>query len=122
VFWPPQKVTTHTSHAITRLAKQNCRKPYHKIGKSVIPRVSASSVQRVLAEKGMHQRKAGKAVFLTKKHKASQKQWAGKYKHWSMDDWAHVIWSNECYMYIGDGWELSGLQGRWMRHGMMTVV
>jgi hypothetical protein len=39
-----------------------------------------------------------------KKHKASQKQWAGKYKHWSMDDWACVIWSNECYMYIGDDW------------------
>jgi transposase len=40
----PNKVTTHTSRAITRLAKQNHRKPYHKIGKSVVPRVSASSV------------------------------------------------------------------------------
>ena len=39
-----------------------------------------------------------------KKHKASQKQWAGKYKHWSMDDWACVIWSNECYVYISDDW------------------
>ena len=51
---------------------------------------------------GLHQRKAQKVVYLTKTQKRAQKQWALQYKGWKERDWGTVIWSDECYVYLGD--------------------
>lgn len=41
-------------------------------------------------------------IYLTKAHKDARKRWAVKHKGWHSEDWARVIWSDECYVYIGD--------------------
>jgi len=41
-------------------------------------------------------------VYLTKFHKDAQKRWAKDHKEWRKVDWEHVIWSDECYVYIVD--------------------
>ena len=82
--------------------KKSCRKPLAEDGQAMIPSVSASSVQRTIASVGLHQRKAQKVVYLTKTQKRAQKQWALQYKGWKERDWGTVIWSDECYVYLGD--------------------
>jgi hypothetical protein len=80
----------------------NCHKPFDQIGKLVTPNISASSVQTILHEAGLHQRKARKVVYLTKRQKDARKRWAKDYGEWRMVDWERVIWSDESYVYIGD--------------------
>jgi hypothetical protein len=68
----------------------------------MIPSVSASSVRRTIVSVGLHRRKAQKVVYLTKTQKRARKQWALRYKGWKERDWGTVIWSDECYVYLGD--------------------
>jgi hypothetical protein len=37
-----------------------------------------------------------------KEHKRDRKRWARQYKGFSAADWGKVIWSDECYVYLGD--------------------
>jgi hypothetical protein len=67
-----------------------------------MPNISTISVQNILANKGLHRRKARKVVFLTKPQKEKRKAWAFRHKNWEDADWERVIWSDKCYVYIGD--------------------
>jgi hypothetical protein len=66
------------------------------------PRISASAIWKILNEVGMHRRKAHKVVYLKQTQKRSRVRWAKDHKDWGSDDWERVIWSDECYVYIGD--------------------
>ena len=44
-------------------------------------------------------------MYLTKSHKDTQKRWAKDHKEWRVVDWEQVIWSDECYVHIGDDQE-----------------
>jgi len=68
----------------------------------VTPSVSASTVQRVLADQGMHRRKARGVIFLTKEQKWKQLEWAKQHLGWDMEDVLRVIYSNEAYIVLGD--------------------
>jgi hypothetical protein len=76
--------------------------PLFEIGKRVTPNISTTSVRNILANKGLHRRKARKVVFLTKPQKQKRKAWAIRHRNWKDEDWEWVIWSDECYVYIGD--------------------
>ncbi|KIJ92608.1 hypothetical protein K443DRAFT_135241 [Laccaria amethystina LaAM-08-1] len=84
----PRTVTPRMTHAI--------------IGNSMTPEISASSVRRALVATGRHHCKARNVVYLTKAHKAACKKWAMKYKDYGAEDWEHIIWLDECYVYMGD--------------------
>lgn len=56
----------------------------------------------MLAEEGYHRRVARKVPYLTKAHKKNRMQWACQYKTFTDKDWAKVIWSDKCYIYLGD--------------------
>ena len=47
-------------------AKKSHCKPLTEVGKAMNPPVSASSIQRTIANVGLHQRKAWKVIYLTK--------------------------------------------------------
>jgi len=40
--------------------------------------------------------------MLTKKHQQACKAWVTQFKSMTAEDWQHVVWSDECYVYIGD--------------------
>jgi transposase len=61
----PRKVTDHTIHQMIRVAKKSCRKPFQEIGNEVEPKVSETTVRRVLAEQGFHRWVACKVPYLT---------------------------------------------------------
>jgi transposase len=98
----PPKITSRVTRTIIREAKKNRRANLSEIGKTVMPNISISSVRKILANEGLHRRKARKVVFLTKAQKRKRKAWGIKHKSWGAEDWKRIIWSDECYVYIGD--------------------
>ena len=88
----PAKITSQTTCAVICKAKKHHHENFSAIGKMVTPSISASAVRKILADEGLHCRKACKVVFLTKIHKQKRKAWAVKLKNWGDEEWNHVIW------------------------------
>lgn len=57
--------------------------------------VSVDTVRRGLREVGMDSEKVVKKPALKKKHTRQRKLFAKKYREWTVDDWARVIFSDE---------------------------
>ena len=66
------------------------------------PIVSASTVWRVLADRGMHRRKARAVIFLTREQKQKRLKRAKQHINWDMEDFSRVIYSDEAYIVLGD--------------------
>jgi len=98
----PSKISARMKRTVVCEVRANRRKPLHEIRKFVTPNISANSVWTILHEVGLHQRKAHKVVYLHKDQKNSGKCWAKDHRCWTTEDWMWVIWSDECYIYIGD--------------------
>lgn len=58
--------------------------------------VSVTTVRRRLREAGLLARKLIKRPALKKEHIKGRLQFVKKYKEWTEDDWAMVVWSDEC--------------------------
>jgi hypothetical protein len=76
--------------------------PFQEIANSLEPKISDATVRNVLSDEGYHQRVARKVPYLRMNHKRDQMHWARKYKPFDDGDWGKVIWSDECYIYLGD--------------------
>jgi len=57
--------------------------------------VSVTTVRRRLREAGLIAKKIVKRPALKQQHINGRLQFVRKYKEWTMDDWARVIWSDE---------------------------
>jgi len=73
------------------LAKKNCCMKFKDIGKQLNPKISASSVQRILKEAGFARRMARKVIYLTEEQKENRVKWAKKFEDWGSEDWAQII-------------------------------
>ena len=62
--------------------------------------VSSPTVRRRLLENGRKARRPKKKQLLTIAMKQKQFNWAKKHKHWSEDDWSHVLFSNESHFFV----------------------
>ncbi|KAF5339058.1 hypothetical protein D9757_015520 [Collybiopsis confluens] len=95
----PAKLDERTTRKLVREARNNRRKPFREIGNSVEPRLGATTVRVHLAAKGYHHRVAQRVPYLKKEHKVKRKDWA---RFVEGADWSELIWSDKCYVYIGD--------------------
>ncbi|KAJ3978363.1 hypothetical protein F5890DRAFT_1386928, partial [Lentinula detonsa] len=91
----PKKIDERMGCEIVREVQKNQCKPFQEIGNELEPKVSATAVWEFLAGKGYHRR----VPFLKKDQKVKRKDWAEFVKG---IDWSGVIWSDECYVYLGD--------------------
>lgn len=98
----PSKLTDQTRRRIVRTAVKDRRMPFQEIANSLDPPVSDATIRNVLADEGYHRRVARKVPYLRASHKCDRMRWARKYKPFDDDDWGKVIWSDECYIYLGD--------------------
>jgi hypothetical protein len=64
--------------------------------------ISTSTVQQVLAYEGYHHQMARKVPYLTKVHKQAWLAWARRNKGMKSKDWRRIIFSDECYVFLGD--------------------
>jgi transposase len=95
-------ITPQMKRHIKFLAKRDHCIKFHDIGKQINPKISASSVWRILAEEGYHQRKARKVLYLTPQNEKQRHKWAKKFEGWGSEDWERVIWSDEVYVVLED--------------------
>lgn len=98
----PKKTTDREERLIVRKALADRRQPFPELVKSTVADISTSTVRNILAEKGYHRRVAKKVPYLTKAHKKARMAWARRYKGYREQDWRKKIWSDECYVYLGD--------------------
>lgn len=57
--------------------------------------VSTRTIQRRLREEGIQKWRAVKRALLTENHAKDRLRWAKEHQHWTLEDWAKVIWSDE---------------------------
>lgn len=57
--------------------------------------VSVDTIRRIFHRNGLVARVKKKKPFLSKRHRQSRLEFAKKYKDWTIDDWKHVVWSDE---------------------------
>ena len=62
--------------------------------------ISSSTVCRRLLEVGRKAYHPVKKQLLTKTMKTKRYKWGLKYKHWTKEDWRHVIFSDETHMFV----------------------
>ena len=98
----PSTVTPQIEHHLKYLAVKFWWIPFGELGKLVEPKVSASTVQKVLNTAGYHQWKAQKVIYLKPEQKAARLQWAKDFRHWKLEDWAQVLYLDEAYVVLGE--------------------
>lgn len=99
----PSKVNDRGKRAILRTAIKSRRMPLNEVANVLGLDISPSTMRNVLGEAGYHWRVAKKVPYLTKAHKMAKKYWAKKYRGWGMKQWGKVSFTDECYVYLGDG-------------------
>ena len=62
---------------------------------------STQSVWQVLWRHGYHKTKPTKKPYLSQETKEAHLQFTLQYKHWTIEDWKAVIWSNETGVILG---------------------
>jgi transposase len=98
----PSKVTPRLKRSIIRSALHNRRKPLNDLAQMAPDKIGTTTVRSILAEQGYHRRVARRVPFITQKQKKQRMQWARKYAQFTSRDWRKPIWSDECYVYLGD--------------------
>lgn len=85
-----------------------------KTGKAVYKYLRAQGVQisyqstlNNLLRIGIRVRKKSEKPFLSKKHMRARLQWAKAHRHWTVDDWKRVIFSDETKINL---WNSDGIQ------------
>ncbi|PPR07123.1 hypothetical protein CVT26_012771 [Gymnopilus dilepis] len=98
----PSKLTEYDKREIVRVARKNRRMPLAEITNNIATKVSVATVRRVLAARGYHRRVAKRVPFINHKHKQLRYAWGRMYRKWKRRRWRHVIFSDECYICLGD--------------------
>lgn len=76
--------------------------------------ISYRSVLRNLREIGFQAKKRVKKPFLSQKHRKARLEWARAHRHWTVDDWKRVIFSDETKINL---WNSDGILYTWIRPG-----
>ncbi|GFU11832.1 transposable element Tcb2 transposase [Trichonephila clavipes] len=53
------------------------------------------TIQQIIINLGFQNRRPTRVPLLTERHKALRLAWARQQRHWTVDDWKHVAWSDE---------------------------
>lgn len=97
----PLKASPRMCRRIVRTVKKDRRLPLPEVAKLLSPKLSARTIRRALAREGIHRRKARRAPYLTEEHRKMRMGWAQAFRLWNMDQFKHIIFSDECYIHIG---------------------
>lgn len=98
----PSILTNYDKREIIRTARKNRRMPLGQITNQISANVSTTTIRRVLAAQGYHRRVARRVPYLTLYHKRLRLLWGKNYRSWRKAHWRRVIFSDECYVHVGD--------------------
>ena len=98
----PQKLNHYDKHQILWTALKQCWAPFQVITNQISTHVSVSTVRNFLAQHGYHQWVAHRVPYLMCMHRCAWLNWARINKPFTQQNYQGVIFSDECYMYLGD--------------------
>jgi len=81
---------------LVRNAESETRVPLKALRNLSNIEASEQTIRRRLREEGIRKWRAVKRPLLTQKHAKKRLAWAKAHRHWAVDDWRRVIWSDEC--------------------------
>ena len=68
-------------------------------------KISINTVHRELPEMGFHGREAAHKPKIIMRNAKPQLEWCKAYRHWTLEKWKHVLWSDESCFTI---WQSDG--------------
>jgi transposase len=91
----PRKTSNSDDRYIVRTAECNTRIPLKELRADTISNVSEQTLRRRLRETGIRKWRAVNRALLTKTQAKQRLIWAKAHRHWTMDDWRKVMYSDE---------------------------
>jgi hypothetical protein len=91
----PRKLSDAAIRYLVRNAESETRVPFKELQNLTNIDASIQTMRRRLREEGIRKWRAVKRPLLTQKHAKERLAWAKAHRHWTVDDWKHVIWSDE---------------------------
>jgi hypothetical protein len=64
---------------------------------------SSDTLYRAFKKEGYKRYLAKKKHILTEEQKEKRLQFALTYLFWTVNDWFHILWTDECYLWLGGG-------------------
>jgi len=91
----PRKLSDADVRYLVRNAESEARVPFKELQNLTNIDASIQTMRRRLREEGIRKWRAVKRPLLTQKHANERLVWAKAHRHWTVDDWKRVIWSDE---------------------------
>jgi transposase len=122
---PRKKSYTEADERILlRHVRLNPKDTYAKIKIACGLACSKSTLRKILKEHGITNWRAKRRPFLTEKNAAARLKWCLERQHWLAEDWALVVWSDECSVERGRGqrdeWVFRTPGQKWHRQMIQT--
>ncbi len=95
----PRKISSRTARYLACVASRRWTKrrlTWSQLVKSIDLNVSRHTVRRALKILSYRRCVACGRPFITQKQVKKRVEWAHKHKYWTINNWARVVWSNEC--------------------------
>jgi len=93
----PRKLSTSDVRYLVRTAESDTKQPLAEISvNTTFANVSIRTIRRRLKEEGIRKWRAIGRSLLTQKDAKARYKWARAHRHWTKEDWAKIIWSDEC--------------------------
>lgn len=99
--------------------KENRTQSVPQLRDILAPELSTRTVKRYLQKRGIRKWKAAARPLLKPEHAASRIAWALAHRHWMVEDWGKVIWSDQCsvekYRHGGQIWVFRCWWEKWKK-------
>lgn len=90
------KINERARRHLIRETKRDRDQTLADITNTVAPQASVRTVQRVLKRAHIRKWIAAERPLLEEKHAAQRLQWALEHRDWTPEQWAKVVWLDEC--------------------------
>ena len=104
----PKKLTEEDAECIRARIRADPHSKYDDLLAEVNWKVKRRSIQRLLGLENMRKWRQRKRPYIEDYHAIQRLIWARRYEHFTTEDWAKVLWSDECSVERG-----AGLRPRW---------
>ena len=98
----PPTLSDRDERNVIQVARQNHHKSYSEVQSLIRPTVSETTVWCTLNKHGYGRRVTRKVPWLRPEHKRARLIWGRAMRSMKVKAWERIIWSDECYVYIGD--------------------
>jgi len=93
----PRKLSPSDIRYLVRTAESKTRVPFAELSlNTAFTNVSTRTLRRRLKEEGIRKWRAVGRPLLTQKDAKERYKWAKAHQHWTKEDWARIVWSDEC--------------------------